>query len=188
MGMFDDISVSDALPYSDEMKELGIDINVRAFQTKDLENYMGHYFIQGGKLFERKYKVNEWVPGDENAKNFMDRLGYMKQEDEYLEQVMHHGEVYFYDFRCDVKDKWDCWIEFKAVFTNGIVDRYELIKFEKTDNAERLQRDKEWKAKLEATYNIWYNKYFFHTDIIRRLGMYWYRSCLAISNFFRKIA
>ena len=56
MGMFDTINVSDPLPFSDEMKELGLNINNDSFQTKDLENTLSLYYIQGGKLFLEKYK------------------------------------------------------------------------------------------------------------------------------------
>ena len=47
-----------------------------------------------------------------------------------------------------MQNKWDCWIEFKAIFSNGIVDRYELVEFKKTDNTERLKQEKEWKEKI----------------------------------------
>ena len=47
MGMFDNISVADPLPYNSEMSELGLDINNRSFQTKDLDCVLAEYIIQG---------------------------------------------------------------------------------------------------------------------------------------------
>lgn len=189
MGMFDTLSISDTLPYTQEMKDLGLDKNDHNWQTKDLDNCMNLYYIQGGRLSLQRYKKSEWVKGDPKAKSVMDRIGYLNQEDPYLDPVNFHGEIYFYDFKQDVEDKWDCWIEFKAIFTNGIVDRYELVKFEKTDNAERKQRDKEWKEQMIKDSNKWINKYFFYTKPVRWFGRkVWYRTCTAISNFFNKLA
>ena len=189
MGMFDNISVADTLPYSEEMKELGLDINNYQFQTKDLDQCLANYFIQNNKLYIEKYKVSEWVEGDKDSKNLFDRIGRIKQEDPYLEEVSYHGDIYFYDFRNSVKDKWDCWIEFKAQFTNGVVEKYELVGFRKTDNAERLQREKEWNEKLLEQANNPFNKYFFHTRLIRWFAnRVWYRGFYALGSFFHKVS
>lgn len=105
MGMFDTISVSDALPFTAEMKELGLDINNYQFQTKSLDSLMDSYIIQGGKLFIQKYKNEHWIEGDKNAKNFTDRFGHIEKEEPYLEPVLHHGEIYFYDYKESVQNK-----------------------------------------------------------------------------------
>lgn len=179
--MFDNISISDALPFSQEMKDLGLDLNNHNWQTKDLDNCLNQYFIQGSRLFDQRYKINEFVDGEP--------MGYFKREEPYLAPVYHHGEIYFYDFIRDVQDKWDCWVEFKAIFTNGDLDRYELVKFEKTDNAERKQRQKEWQEQIDRENSIWVNKYFFHTKPVKWFGRkIWYRVCTAISKFFNKIS
>ena len=163
MGMFDNISVTDQLPYSQEMIDLGLDKNSRSFQTKDLDCSMSEYCIQHGELFERKYKTEKWIEGDPKAKSFMDRVGHMERTDEYWDKVNFHGVIHFYDSEYDIEDKWDCWIEFKAIFTDSRLDRIELFKFEKTDNQERNRLSKEWQEKLNRQHNLWYNKYFFHT-------------------------
>lgn len=189
MGMFDTLSISDTLPFTQEMKDLGLDKNDHSWQTKDLENCMELYFIQGGRMFLQKYRKTEWVSGNPNAKSVMDRIGHLNQEEPYLEPIYHHGEIYFYDFKQDVQDKWDCWIEFKAVFTNGMVDRYQLVEFNKTDSAERKQKDKEWLDAINKESNKWINKYFLHTRPIRWFSMkVWYRICNALANFFFKLA
>ena len=189
MGMFDNISISDSLPFTQEMKDLGIDSNDRSWQTKDLECYMGEYVIQGGKLFEQKYKIENWIQGNKSSKNFVDRIGYLDRKEPYLSQVHYHGEVFFYNFIQDVQGKWDCWVEFKAIFTNGIVERYELVKFEKEENTERKQRDKEFYNNLQRERNLWYNKYFFHTKPYRWFTFrIWRPGCNALGNFFYSIA
>ena len=188
MGMFDNISVSDTLPFNQEMKDLGLDINNHSWQTKDLSNSLSQYYIQGGRLFEQKYKIHNWIAGDEKAESFMDRLGHMEREDPYLEPVYHHGEIYFYDFVSDVQGKWDCWIEFKAVFTNGGLDRYELVKFEKKDNAERKAADEAFFNEMEEEKRKFINRYFFHTKPYRWFSRKWYSACVSIGNFFYKLS
>ena len=189
MGMFDTLSISDSLPYTQEMKDLGLDKNNHNWQTKDLDNALNLYYVQGGRLLLQKYKKTEWLEGDKNANSLMDRLGYFNREDPYLEPVYYHGEIYFYDFIHDVEDKWDCWVEFKAVFTNGTVDRYELVRFDKKDSFERKQREKEWVEHINTQNNKWINKYFFHTKPVRWFRQrVWYRGCMALSNFFNKLS
>lgn len=189
MGMFDTLSISDTLPFTQEMKDLGLDKNDHSWQTKDLENCMELYFIQGGRMFLQKYRKTEWVGGNPNAKSVMDRIGYLNRQEPYLDPIYHHGEIYFYNFKQDVQDKWDCWIEFKAVFTNGMVDKYQLVEFNKTDNVERKQRDKEWHDAITKESNKWINKYFLHTTPVRWFRRrVWYSTCNALSVFFSKLA
>lgn len=188
MGMFDNISVAHVLPYNEEMKELGLDINKYTFQTKDLECGMDSYVIQNSKLYIRKYKEEKWIAGDPKAKSVMCRIGHMERENPYYEEVYHHGEIYFYEFVNDVKDKWDCWIEYKATFTKGDLMDIELFKFEKTDNGERKLREKQWQEKLNQERYLWYNKYFFHTSAYIWFSRKWYKACTKIAGFFNNIA
>lgn len=142
--MFDNISVADKLPYSQEMIDLGLDKNNRDFQTKDLDCSLSEYCIQHGELFEKKYKNQRWIKADPKGKSFADRAGRMERIDEYWDKVNFHGVVHFYNNEYDVQDKWDCWIEFKAIFTDSRLDRIELFKFEKTDNQGRKEQSKKW--------------------------------------------
>ena len=188
MGMFDNISVADPLPFTSEMRELGLDINNRSFQTKDLECVLAEYIIQGGKLFERKYKEEKWIEGDSKSENWLDRIGRIERGDPYLEPVNYHGEIYFYDWQDNVNEKWDCWVEFKAIFSNGVVDRYELLRFDKTDNTDRLIREKQWKEEMERAEKVWYNKYFRHTRPYRWFSNKWYRVFNTLGHFCNKAA
>lgn len=167
--MFDTISVSGDLPFSQEMIDLGINKNNLSFQTKDLDCSMSYYIIQNDELFEEKFKTEKWIEGDKNAKSVMDRIGHMNRRDPYFEKVNFHGEIYFYELLMDIQDKWDCWVEFKAVFTDGKLQKLELFKFEKTDNAERKARDAEFTERMEKEQKRWINKYLFYTKFYRFL-------------------
>ena len=186
--MFDYISVSDKLPFNQEMKDLGLDINNHVWQTKDLDNTLSTYDIQGNRLFEHRYKVNKFITGDPKAGTYMDRMGHMERDELYYEPIIHHGEIYFYDYVNDVQGKWDCWIEFKAIFTNGCLDRYELVNFEKTDNTERKKLEENWKQKIQYQNSRWINKYLLHTKAYRKFSRLWYRFFTAIGNFFQSLA
>lgn len=166
--MFDYISVSDSLPYNQDMIDFGLNTNNHPFQTKDLNCYLGAYFIQGGKLFEQKYKTNEWIKGDEKSDSFMDKLGHVKQEDPYLEEIKHHGTINFYHYA--ETDGYDHWIEYVAYFTHGKVEKIELHEYRKTDNTERKASEAAFVEKLRIMHNKWYNKYLFHTKPWRKIN------------------
>lgn len=189
MGMFDTIVVADKLPASQEMIDLGLDINNHDFQTKDLDNSLSLYHIQGGRLLLQRYKTEEWIEGDPKGKSIMDRVGHLDRKDPYYEDTNYHGTITFYHYLDDVKDKWDCWVEYEASFTHGQLDGFKLIKFEKEDNSIRLNRNKEWQehhAKQEA---LWYNKYIFHTKIYRKLAFnVWYKTLNRIGSFFIRLS
>lgn len=190
MGMYDTIIVVENLPLTEEMKELGLDILLLNgdFQTKDLDNTLGVYVIQGGRLFLKRYKTEEWVPGDEKSPKWIDRIGYLKREDEYLDPVGYHGTILFYHYIDDINGKWDCWVEYKATFTEGQLSKIELVKFEKTDNAGRKQRQLEMLEEARIQDSLWYNKYFLHTKVGRKLRMSMYRLLQKIGNVFIKLS
>ena len=52
MGMFDTIQWGDKLPFSEEMREFGLDKNNWSFQTKDLDCCLANYVVQDGKSQE----------------------------------------------------------------------------------------------------------------------------------------
>ena len=186
MGMFDTIIVSDTLPYSEEMICLGLNSNDGDFQTKDLHNCLETYIIQGKKLFARKYKVNEFVK-TENPSSAWD-FGHMERSGEYLEQINHHGKIVFYTYYRDVLGLWDCSVDYEATFTHGVCDSIVLAKFTKESNKERLELEKEWKARITRDQNLWYNKYIFYTAPYRKFSHYKYKFFHKIAAFFHKIA
>lgn len=188
MGMFDNISVSDSLPFNDDMKELGIDKNNLVFQTKSLDCLMDSYIIQNNKLYIQKYKSEKWIKGNEASKNIFDRIGHLEREEPYYEEVNYHGEICFYEFLLNVKDKWDCWVEYKAIFTQGNVTNISLFKFTKEDNSARLQREKEWQEEIQKENEKWINKYFLHLSIVRRVRRYLGKTLNKLGNFLTHVS
>jgi len=166
MGMFDYINVADKLPTNSEIDALGIDLSAESFQTKDLDNVMASYYIQGGRLFVEKYRKTEWI---EDSESFLG--GYIDRQEPYKEELDgQHGKIYFYTWL--ERDEYDYWVEYVAYFTHGKLDKIELFKCDKTANAERKQRKIEWQQREEVERNKWYNKYIFRTKVwakIRRL-------------------
>lgn len=186
--MFDNISVSDSLPFNDDMKELGIDKNNLVFQTKSLDCLMDSYIIQNNKLYIQKYKSEKWIKGNETSKNIFDRIGHLEREEPYYEEVNYHGEICFYEFLLNVKDKWDCWVEYKAIFTQGNVTNISLFKFTKEDNSVRLQREKEWQEEIQKENEKWINKYFLHLSIVRRVRRYLGKALNKLGNFLTHVS
>ena len=190
--MFDNISIAEKLPMTQEMIDLGLDSNNLEWQTKDLDNSLAVYFLQSGRLFLQKFKVEEWVEGDKKAKSWSDRAGFFKREEPYLEDTNQHGTITFYAYSSDVQGKWDCWIEYEAKFTQGNLDCITLIKFEKTDSNERKKKEQEFIALSIRKNSLWYNKYFLRTKAFRWFAFkIWYKFfnklgsiCYKLSNIF----
>ena len=163
MGMFDYISVADQLPTNAEIDAAGLDLYKDSFQTKDLDNILATYYIQGGRLFVEKYQVTEWVEDPESWAG-----GHIDRKEPYREELSNfHGKINFYHF-ID-KDDHDHWIEYNAFFTHGKLDKFELVKYTKEPNVHRKDSLKEIFAEAERRANIWYNKYIFHTEVWRKI-------------------
>ena len=190
MGMFDTISIGDSLPSTPEMKALGFDVNNRSFQTKDLSNSLSNYVIQDGILFEKKYRINEYVEGNLKSKDWIDRLGHMKREQPYLERVTNYQncEINFYDHTQNVQGLYDCWVEYKAIFNNGKCTSIVVDKFNQISNYDRLKQEREWLEDMDRINNLWYNKYFRHTWVGKQFAKIWYKVCNKLSLFFGRIS
>ena len=178
--MFDYISVADKLPVNDEMIRLGLDKNVFQFQTKDLDCSISEYFIQGGKLFEQKYKETKWV---ENKDALF--YGHIDRTEPYLEDIKYHGTLNFY--HSEAVDNLDCWMEYNAIFTHGALENIELVLVRVTDNTDSRNRLKEIFAQADLSRKKWYNKYLFHTELWRKINRLIYSILNGIENIIYKI-
>ena len=167
MGMFDTIQWGDNLPFSEEMKEFGLDKNNWSFQTKDLDCCLDNYVVQDGNFFLQKYKNEKWIEGDPKAKSFLDRMGSFERTEPYLESEKVTNTIYMFEYRQDVLGLWDCSVEFKVVFIDGKVQSTELFSFEKLSNAKRKQHELEWQQRYEYIKSRWYNRFIFHTTSYR---------------------
>lgn len=155
--MFDYISVADKLPTNAEIDAAGIDLYKDPFQTKDLDNIMATYYIQGGRLFVDQYKVTEWV---EDSEAFAG--GYIDHKEPFKEEVHdYHGKINFYHIMD--KDGYDHWVEYQATFTRGKLENIKLLEYKKTDNRQSKEDMKRLFEKLSKVHNRWYNKYIFNT-------------------------
>ena len=157
MGMFDYISVADKLPTNSEIDSAGLNLYSEPFQTKDLDNIMATYYIQGGRLFVEKYKVTEWVEDPEGFAG-----GYIDRKEPYQEEIFdHHGKINFYHL-ID-KDDYDHWVEYDAYFNRGKLEEIKLVKYRKESNVEKKKGLEDLFNRMKESRNKWYNKYLFHT-------------------------
>ena len=176
MGMFDYVSVADKLPTNAEIDAAGLDLYKDAFQTKDLDNILATYYIQGGRLFVEKYQVTEWVEDPEAFAG-----GHIDRKEPYREELCNfHGKINFYHF-ID-KDDHDHWIEYNAFFTYGKLDRFELVKYKKEPNTQRKLDLKQLFAEAAERSNIWYNKYIFYTKCWKSIRKFLFRVLSSIER------
>ena len=116
--MFDDIIVPKSYLKGLLTKDQEKFIKNNDYQTKSLENFLSQYKVYRQKLFIKKDK--DWV------------------KDTY------NGKINFYTSFSD-KDDNSWWSEFNFYFTDGVLDKKELIKFEMQETAEEAEtRAKEW--------------------------------------------
>jgi hypothetical protein len=188
MGMFDTIQWGDNLPFSEEMKGLGLAKNNWSFQTKDLDCCLANYVVQDGKFFLQKYKNEKWVEGDPKAESFMDRFGSLERTEPYLELEKITSTIYMYDYRHDVAGLWDCSVEFKVIVIDGKVQSTELFEFKKVPSADRKEQERKWHAEREYENSRWYNRFIFHTSPYRWLRRHLSRALQATGSFLHTIS
>jgi len=191
MGMFDDITCKKELPLNEELKALPIKWDEVGFQTKDLENCLLHYTIsEDGQLLEHVVE-QEYVHYTEEEKKSKDRRPWDLYKDiiiknEYDKEVNHHGVIVFYT-SVEITDTEDAWVEFKAFFVYGKLDKIELLQYEKQPSRSIYNKEWEEKRKLEAK-KTW-NRI---KKILRYIGWGWFwnkmsRYCYKLSSLFSKI-
>jgi hypothetical protein len=118
------------------------------FQTKDLDCALDIYIIdKDGQLFLEQ-RETEWVEGNPNGKNFLEKSGYAKTVKTWLEPLNNTCTVQFYDYFSSNNTDYDYWIVYDAVFINGKMTEIKLTTFEAIANSERKQKDIEFQNKL----------------------------------------
>ena len=151
--MFDTIIVKKDLPLPEEIKSLSIDWKTYSFQTKDLENCMLDYVItEDGKLLEHVVE-REYIEYTEEEKKFKDHRPWNLWKDvvvksERYEEVNHHGIIMFcaYD---NFDETQDFWMDFKAYFVYGKLDKIELVEFKKQQSHKITNKEIDDKRKRE---------------------------------------
>jgi hypothetical protein len=170
MSMFDELNVEKELLLPEELKGLNIDWKTHNFQTKDLENCMVKYVIkEDGRLFEHVIE-RDYIPWTEEEKKTKklspwDFWKEVIEKGERFEEVNHHGTIVFYTYE-NFDDKQDFWLEYKAYFVYGKLDKIELVEFkieqslalrnEEIREKREQQQSKPWNAfKRYASYLGW---------------------------------
>lgn len=151
MGLFDSITIHDALPSTPEMEKYEISAPYD-LQTKCLGAGMAHYLIENGILYQKKWEINVWVEGDPNAKSLRDQIGYMKRENPYLEVVDFTGTMTVYNliFNEGSGSPERIWVEWDLALKSGLVVSAFLVKFEPKDDLEGNSRIRELLDPLPA--------------------------------------
>lgn len=191
MGMFDTVQWSDPLPFSQEMKDIGLDKNDWSFQTKDLDNTLSDYIVQGNQLFLKKYNDAKWVDGDSKSETVLGRFGHLILDDpgaEYIEPIKYTGTLILLDCCDDVMDLWDCKIEFKVEFVDGILKSIDLYDFQKNSNQIRIKRNTIMQERIDLINSLWYNKFIFHTKPYRWLRNRISRKLYKIGTLFHSLS
>ena len=189
MGMFDTINWADSLPFSQEMVELGLDKNSNSYQTKDLENALFEYMVQGGKLFLKRFRNEEWIEGDPKSDSVMGRIGHMSRTDEYYEEIdVGTRTIRMYDYREDVQGKWDCFFEFDVVIVKGVISEVKLVSLEKTDSSHRKELHRQWLERDAAEARLWYNRFIFRTKAWRKIRRPIWRSLQSAGQFLSSLS
>jgi len=159
MGMFDDISIEAELPLPEELKQINFNWKEHSFQTKDLENCMLKYVLkEDGGLFEHIFD-REYIPWTEEEKKSKklktwDLWKEVIEKGERYEEVKHHGTIIFYTYD-HYNDKQDFWLEYKAFFVYGKLDKIELLNFyiEQSLKLRNEEIQKEREKELKTPWN-----------------------------------
>lgn len=160
MGMYDHLIVKQDLPLPEDLKSLKIDWKSHTFQTKDLDNCLLDYFIsEEGFLYEHVVEREYVYYTEEERKskkispwNLWKEVIEKSSRDEKID---FHGSLNFYTYD-QLDEDTDFWIDFKAYFVYGKLDKIEFLEF-KTDKERRARNAKweeEYKKEQKRPWNV----------------------------------
>jgi hypothetical protein len=169
MGMFDEITCKTPLPLNEELKRLNVNWNEIVFQTKDLDNCLNKYTItEDGELIENivEYKYTYYTEEEKKSNKNLKAWDIVKDQKiikEYSKTINYHGTVVFYDI-LEFSDVEDVWVDFKAYFVYGKLDKIEIDKIEKHPSRKHnlddfLEKDRQLKNSFQykcKTYLGWF--------------------------------
>lgn len=191
MGMFDNIICKKELPLTEELLKLNIDWTDRDFQTKDLDCSLACYYINKDGILEEEIVERDHVPYTEEerkSKNIKPWNIYKEviEKNRYMKPVSHHGVINFYD-SIEINKEQDLWIEFKAYFIYGKLDKIELFKSEIKES--HSNSCAQWQKKQEQEKKRPLNRL---RNILRYVGWkkFWNgiaKSCYSSQEILRKL-
>jgi len=116
MGMFDNITVN--------LKMFGLAENytLEVFQTKDFDSFMEDYFIDVDKNLRKTTFDKKLIPLEERMFPDMPEIGKYRSIPNGSIAVDYSGVLNFYTYKKEV------WIEINAIFVNGVMTEFEIIK------------------------------------------------------------
>lgn len=185
MGMYDELKVKQDLPLPEELKNFNRDWKNYIFQTKDLDNCLGEYFIsEDGFLYEHIIE-REYIPYTEEEKRNKNHRGWdiykeVIEKNSYDKKIDdYHGKIRFgaYDKLND--NEHDFWIDFDAYFVYGKLDKITLVEFKKIISRNVINEFLE-KQRLQKEKSFW----CFFKRYASYLGWRWFWR--KISNLFYK--
>lgn len=191
MSMFDEITVEKDLPIPEELKQLNFNWKTHNFQTKDLDNCMLKYVIkEDGRLFEHVIE-RDYIPWSEEEKkakkiSSWDLWKDVIEKGERWDEINHHGTIVFYTYE-NFDDTQDFWLEFKAYFVYGKIDKIELSEF-KIEKSLKLH-NKEIQEKREQEQLRPWNRFKHYASYI---GWKWFwrkvsKFCYSLHQIFSSV-
>jgi hypothetical protein len=174
MGMFDSVRVKKSLPLPTELLHLRSDWGEEVFQTKDLGKSLDFYEISSDGKLRHLQQPRDWEDGEKSS-----AAGHLDLPIEVWEEVPFHGVINFYTIISDKMENepdlirnpelipwdklveiegYDWWVDFEAVFDNGVVREIRLSKAEKSLIRKRLAGNKEWALRRTAEASKIFNR------------------------------
>ena len=174
MSMFDTLICKYPLPMPEDLKGY---VGSREFQSKDLDCVLSYYEIrEDGSIWQEKHET-EYIPGNDKAENFWDKVGHLKTIKTWFEPLCLNDFINIYDYQQNNDSNYDYHIEYKIKFENGKIVDVKLVDFEAIDNTSRKKLHEEneqtWRKLVEykKTYKYKYvvRPYLF---IVRKIFYY----------------
>lgn len=149
MGMYDSIVCKYQLPQPEDPKGYTAS---QLFQTKCFDCSLSTYEIGlNGQLYI--LQSEGYFKEEKNATSFLN-LGEYVVTKRWVEALTNTCEITIYDYIHSQNTDFDYYIEYDISFHEGILDEVKLVKFDAWPNAERKQRDEEWKIKLKKRHEF----------------------------------
>jgi len=138
--MYDSINCKYPLPIPEDPKGY---LGSREFQSKDLDCALSYYEIrEDGSIWEEE-RETEYVPGNDKAKSFWDKIGHLKTIKSWYEPRCINDIINIYDYQQNDEGNYDYDIEYAIRFENGKIVDVKLVEFEAIDNTSRKKLHEE---------------------------------------------
>jgi len=149
------------------------------FQSKDLDCALSYYEIrEDGSIWEEE-RETEYVPGNDKAKNFWDKIGHLKTIKTWYEPCCINDFINIYDYQQNNDGNYDYDIEYRIRFENGKIVDVKLVDFEAIDNTSRKklheENEQKWRKWIE------YKKKYRYKFLVRPY-LYLSRKIFALSH------